>query len=523
VVATDRLWDGFSHRGIRPLPGRHVTDHQMRLYMKFRQTESPTVAAAKASISTATAYRFAHDHRLPSEHQQTRGRRRPDPLADFFETEIVPMLKAAPELRAVAIFEEMQRRHPALSAGVRRTLERRIRSWRALHGADQEVIFRQVHEPGRMGLSDFTDMADLGVTIAGERLDHRLYHFRLVYSGFEHAHVILGGESYVALAEGLQNALWVLGGAPLEHRSDSLSAAFRNLDTDAREDLTRRYDVLCAHYGMQPTRNNRGVAHENGSVESSHGHLKRAVGDALLMRGTTDFDGLVSYRRFIDEIVSRKNARSTKRIEAERPALQPLPGQRTCDHEETVVTITSSGGFMLKKVFYTVPSRLIGHRLRVRLYDARLDLFIGSTPLMTLVRGRADSAGKRAHVVDYRHVIHALRRKPMALLGLVYRDQLFPREAYRQTFDRLLERLPEKSACRLMVNLLALAHERGCEADLATLLAADLVAGQLPDLAALRERFAPNPAALPAVSVHLTPLSAYETLVSNDNDIGAAA
>ena len=92
----------------------------------------------------------------------------------------------------------------------------------------------------------------------------------------------------------------------------------------------------------------------------------------------------------IDEIVSRKNARSTKRIEAERPALQPLPGQRTCDHEETVVTITSSGGFMLKKVFYTVPSRLIGHRLRVRLYDARLDLFIGGTPLMTLVRGRAD-------------------------------------------------------------------------------------------------------------------------------------
>jgi hypothetical protein len=353
--------------------------------------------------------------------------------------------------------------------------------------------------------------------------------------------VILGGESYVALAEGLQNALWALGGAPREHRSDSLSAAFRNLDEDAREDLTRRYDALCAHYGMQPTRNNRGVAHENGSVESSHGHLKKAVGDALLMRGLNDFDGLASYRRFIDEIVSRKNpssghsirlrlteplaslARSTKRIEAERPALQPLPGHRTCDHEETIVTVTSSGGFMLKKVFYTVPSRLIGHRLRARLYDDRLDLFIGGTRLMTLVRGRADASGKHAHVVDYRHVIHALRRKPMALLGLVYRDQLFPRDAYRQTFDRLLERLPEKSACRLMVNLLALAHERGCEADLAALLAADLAAGQLPDLAALRERFAPDPAALPAVTVLLTPLTAYEALVGNDNNIGAAA
>jgi hypothetical protein len=532
--ATDRLWDRSSHRGSAPLPGRHVTDHQMRLYMKFRQTDVPPVAAAKASISTATAYRFEQDRRLPSHHEQTRGRRRPDPLADFFDVEIVPMLKAAPGLRAIAIFEEMQRRHPDLSAGVRRTLERRIRSWRALHGAEQEVIFRQIHEPGRMGLSDFTDMADIGVTIAGERLEHRLYHFRLVYSGFEHpssghsvrlrlaepwaslAHVILGGESYVALAEGLQNALWALGGSPHEHRSDSLSAAFRNLDTDAREDLTRRYDALCLHYGMQPTRNNRGVAHENGSIESSHGHFKKAVKDGLLMRGTSDFDDLRAYRGFIDEIASRKNARSAKRIEAERASLQRLPAQRTCDYEETIVTVTSSGGFMLKKVFYTVPSRLIGHRLRVRLYDDRLDLFIGGTLLMTLTRGRAAATGKRAHVVDYRHVIHALRRKPMALLGLAYRDQLFPRDAYRQTFERLLERIPEKSACRLMVNLLALAHERGCEADLAMLLAADLAAGQLPDLTALRERFAPDPTALPEVVVYLTPLIAYEALVSND-------
>jgi hypothetical protein len=445
-----------------------------------------------------------------------RGRRRPDPLVDFFDAEVVPMLTAAPELRAVAIFDEMQRRHPDLSAGARRTLERRIRGWRAIHGADQEVIFRQLHEPGRMGLSDFTDMADLGVTIAGIRLDHRLYHFRLAYSGFEHAHVILGGESYVALAEGLQNALWALGGAPLEHRSDSLSAAFRNLDHDAREDLTRRYDALCAHYGMQPTRNNRGVAHENGAIESAHGHLKKAASDALLMRGLADFDDLASYRRFIDEIVSRKNAHNAKRIETERPALQRLPGQRTCDHEEMVVTVTSSGGFTLRKVFYTVPSRLIGHRLRVRLYDDRLDVFIGATLLMTLTRGRAAATGKHAHVVDYRHVIHALRRKPMALLNLVYRDQLFPRDAYRLTFDRLLETIPAKSACRLMVDLLALAHERGCEAELAMLLTADLSAAQLPDITALRARFAPDPAALPEIVVQLTPLIAYEALLSTD-------
>jgi len=333
--------------------------------------------------------------------------------------------------------------------------------------------------------------------------------------------VILGGESYVALSEGLQNALWALGGAPREHRSDSLSAAFRNLDKDARADLTRRYDALCAHYGMEPTRNNRGVAHENGSIESPHGHLKKAIKDALLMRGVNDFNDLADYRRFIDEIVSRKNARQAKRIAAERPALQLLPGRRTCDHEETIVTVTSSGGFTLRKVFYTVPSRLIGHRLRVRLRDDRLDLFIGGTHLMTLPRGRADAKGKHGHVVDYRHVIHALRRKPMALLGLVYRDQLFPRDAYRRTFDRLLEQIPERPACRLMVDLLALAHERGCEAELATVLADDLQARRLPDMAALRQRFAPDPATLPQVVVHLTPLIAYEALLGSS--LGEAA
>jgi hypothetical protein len=508
------------------VPGRPATDQQMRLYMDLRRHHPQRVAAAKTGVSERTGRRIESDPRLPSQKAAERPLRRQvaDPLGGLWESDILPLLASRSGVRPVTLLEEMQRRHPDRDWDrLRRTLERRVRAWCAEHGAEREVIFRQDHPPGQQGLSDFTDMADLGIRIAGELLAHRLYHFVLAYSAWEHAEVVLGGESYTALACGLQNALWSLGGAPAEHRSDSLSAAFRNLDTDAREDLTRRYDALCAHYGMQPTRNNRGVAHENGSVESSHGHIKKAVGDALLMRGANDFDGLTSYRRFIDEIVSRKNARSTKRIEAERPALQSLPGQRTCDHEETIVTVTSSGGFMLKKVFYTVPSRLIGHRLRVRLYDDRLDLFIGGTPLMTLVRGRADAAGKRAHVVDYRHVIHALRRKPMALLGLVYRDQLFPRDAYRQTFDRLLERLPEKSACRLMVNLLALAHERGCEAELAALLAADLAAGQLPDLAALRERFAPDATALPAVTVLLTPLTAYEALVGNDNDIGAAA
>jgi hypothetical protein len=233
------------------LPGRHITDHQMRLYMSFRQTEPPVIAAAKAGFGVATAYRIEQDPRLPSHWKAPRERRRRDPLAAVWNSGVVPLLKSVAGLRSVAIFDEIRRRHPEIGAGIRRTLERRIRTWRALNGAEQDVIFRQEHPPGRLGLSDFTDMGEGGVSIAGMPLAHRLYHFRLAFSGWEHAHVVLGGESFVALAEGLQNALWALGRAPLQHRSDSLSAAFRNLDDDARQDQTRRYEVLCAHYGME--------------------------------------------------------------------------------------------------------------------------------------------------------------------------------------------------------------------------------------------------------------------------------
>ncbi len=495
--------------------------------MKFRQTHTTAIAAAKASISTATAYRIEKDGRLPSQKKAPRDRRRPDPLADIFDAEIVPLLKAAPAIRPIASFEERLRRRPELGDGIGRTLERRIRSWRAIHGEEQEVIFRQMHEPGRLGLSDFTVMGNSGVTIAGQPLDHRLYHFRLAYSGFEHAHVVLGGESFVALAEGLQNALWSLGGVPREHRSDSLSAAFRNLDHDARQDLTCRYEDLCSHYGMTPTRNNAGIAHENGSIEGPHGHLKRAIKDALLMKSSSDFDDLAAYRRFVDEIVSRCNARNSKRVDIERAVLQQLPVRRTSDYEEVTVRVTSSGGFTLRRVFYTVPSRLIGHRLRARLFDDRLDVFIGGTQLMSLPRGRASPSGKHDQVVNYRHVIHSLRRKPMALLNLVYRDQLFPREAYRRTFHMLLEQLPERQACRTMVDLLAMAHERGCESELADQLAACLEAGRLPDMGDLRARFAPDPSRLPNVIVRLASLNAYEALIGAshqlDNMAGDAA
>ena len=169
------------------MPGRHVTDQQMRLFMTLRQIHSVPVAAAKAGVSQTTGYRMQSGPTLPSQKKTPRGRRRPDPLADIFAVEVVPLLETSPGLRPVAVYEELLRRHPELGTGIRRTLERRIRAWRAEHGPEQEVIFRQIHTPGKMGLSDCTAMGKLGVTVVGAALDHRLYHFRLAYSGFEHA------------------------------------------------------------------------------------------------------------------------------------------------------------------------------------------------------------------------------------------------------------------------------------------------------------------------------------------------
>jgi hypothetical protein len=485
--------------------------------MNLRRAHRRQTAAAKASFSASTGARLDADPRMPSQKRTPRGRRRADPLEPFWNPEIVPMLGAMPGLRPITVFDEMRRRYPEFSEAWRRTLERRMRLWQALHGPGRDVIFRQEHPPGQQGLSDFTDAAELGVSIAGVPLEHRLYHFRLAFSGWEHVGVVLGGESFVALAEGLQNALWALGGAPAEHRSDSLSAAFRNLDRAAAEDLTQRYEALCAHYGMTPTRNNVGVAHENGAIEGPHAHLKAALGQALLLRGDTDFADLDAYRRLVDELVGRANAARRKALEIERPHLKPLPARRTDDFEEALVTVTRSSGFLLRHVFYTVPSRLIGHRLRVRLYDDRLECFLGGTKVLILPRGRRLAGAlqnRNGHVVDYRHVIHALRRKPMALLNLVYRDQLFPREEYRRTWEALLSAQSARHACRIMVGLLALAHERACEAELAGELEAILEAGELPDLTLLQQRFMPASIAVPAVTVSLPAAIAYDALLS---------
>ena len=498
------------------MPGKPVTDQQARAYMQDRLRHSQRIAAARAGISERTGRRIDADPRLPSQRRPERGRTVPDPLAAVWEPVLLPILERDPAVQAVTLLRHLQMCDPDAFPDdrVRRTLERRVRDWRALHGPARDVIFRQTPDPGRMALSDFTDVAELGVTIAGVPFPHRLFHFVLAYSGWEHVGVVLGGESFTALAENLQNALWTLGGVPREHRTDSLSAAYRNLDAEAAKDVTRRYDDFCAHYGMLASRCNPGEAHENGAVESHNRHLKTALDQALILRGSRDFAELADWRRFVDELVARRNRRRENAVRIEAAALRSLPARRTTDFTEIVAPVTRTGGFLVNSVFYSAPSRLIGQRLRVHVHDDRIEAFLGATQVVSHSRLRSCGDGRRLHRIDYRHVIHALRRKPQALAGSVYRDGLFPRSEYAEAWAALSAALPRRDACRRMVDLLGLAHDEGCEAELAALIAEDLAGGRLPDARQLKPRLAPRHRPLPAdVPVQLTDLASFDALL----------
>jgi transposase InsO family protein len=364
------------------MPGKKITDHQVHQYKQDRGRLTQVAAAARAGLSERSARRIEQSQTLPSQRPARAWRTRADPLGEVWESEVVPLLRADAELNAVTLLEELQRRHPAdFGDGVLRTLQRRLRQWRAIHGAEREVFFAQEHPPGRLGLSDFTVCDDLAVEIGGAAFPHRLYQFALAHSGWRHAAVVTTGESFMALATGLQAALWRLGGVPEEHRTDSLSAAFNNLAEE--QALTRRYEDLCRHYGLRASRCNPGQSNENGSIESRHDSLKTALDQALRLRGSRAFDDVAGYEAFVDQIVQRFNARVSKRLADERAVLRSLPARRTAEYEEIPARVSKYGIFTVKTMQYSAPSQLIGHRLMVRLHERHIECWLGGQCVLT--------------------------------------------------------------------------------------------------------------------------------------------
>ena len=485
--------------------------------MNSRKTKSQELAAAKAGISERSARRIDKAATLTSQNPRRYWRSRADPFVDVWDGELVPLLKSAPKLKAVTLLRKLQADHPdRFGDGLLRTLQRHVRQWRALEGPPKEVFFPQVYAPGHRGLSDFTAMGKLCVTIAGVVFVHILYHFVLAFSRWEHVEVVEGGESFEALSKGLQNALWQAGGAPQEHRTDSLSAAFKNLTEE--QDFTVRYTALLDHYGMAGTRNNRGVSNENGSVESSHRYLKDAIDQALLLRGHRDFDDRAAYESFVREVVMRRNRRNAAAFRVEREQLQDLPQRRTTDFVEEDGRVTRCGMFTISGVLYSAPSRLIGQRLKVRLYSDRLDCYLSGALVLTLARGTRSTITGRGRVIDYRHFIEELKRKPQAFKGLAFRDSLFPHEAYRRTWEQLDLQLTQRQACQTIVALLEMAARDGVEGVLAERLDALLVAGVLPDLKRLREEFAPHTTEVPQITVEIPSVSHYDALLPSAQD-----
>jgi len=486
------------------------TDAEVLLRMRERaKGKTQDQAAARAGMSVRAARTYEQSGKLPSHRKKPRQHRtRPDPFADDWPW-IEQQLQRDPALQATTLFGALCAQYPSRYRETQvRTLQRHIAAWRARSGPDQEVIFPQVHEPGQVAQSDFTHMSDLLITIAGMPFPHLLFHLVLTYSNVE-AVYLCASESFEALAEGVETSLWQLGGVPADHRTDHLSAAIKPLDTAGRAEATTRYQALMAHYGMRPTTNNVGEAHENGDVEQAHYRFKQAVDQALRVRGTRDFATRSAYVRFLDDLVRNRNLTRHDRWAIEQPALRPLPTTRLAPGRELRVSVNRYSTIQVLGNTYSVPSRLIGSTLLIRVRAAELEVYHGPTHLLTLPR----LVGNRRHRIDYRHVSWSLVRKPGAFAHYRYRDDLFPSLVFRQAYDLLTDRRPER-ADREYVRILHLAAST-VEAEVEAALAL-LVAQQVPPtFDAVRELIRPPaPPAVPQLATPDLSLDVYDRLLA---------
>ena len=490
------------------MPGKRITRHQEKLYMNKRQLgHSQTSAAAQSAISERSGRRIENGQRS-STTQPRHWRTREDPFDAIWEKDLAPLLDKEPTLTGLTLWEYLEDHYPdAYPYSLLRTLQRRVKHWRATQGPTQPVIFRQTAEAGRQGLSDFTHPRSV-ITIKNVVFSHLLYQFRFAYSGWRYVQVVLGGESYSALAEGLQAALHLAGGSPLEHRTDSLTAAYNN--RAEQETLAVAYEGLCQHYQIQPTRNNLGVSHENGAIECAHGSFKHRLEQALKLRGSNDFDSVSAYQAFLNQITKRLNKRCQTRFQQEQQVLRPLPADRFMDYSELSIKVTRSSTIDIKRVLYSVPSRLIGETIKVHVHHDRLELFVGQTLAETLPRIYAGKSPNRARRIDYRHLIHSLACKPQAFRFLQFRDDLLPNDHYRQLWQHCDQQFQPQEACKWIVGVLRIAMEQDCETALGLELVAKLEQPQgLPSLKTLQSRYL-GLQAVPILVERQHPLSEYD-------------
>ena len=432
-----------------------VTDEQVRRLRKLSNTEkNQELAAAKAGMDPATARRYLRLERLPSELKKERQwRTREDPFGEVWGA-VQKQIEESPGLEAKTLFEWLQREYPGqFSDGQIRTLQRRIKLWRVTEGPAQEVYFGQVHVPGRLCASDFTHMTELGITLVGQTFEHLVYHFVLTYSNWETG-TICYSESLESLSEGWQNAVWELGAVAVEHRTDSLSSAVNNMSN--LEEFNRRYEGVMRYYGVKPQHTNPASPNENGDCEQSHHRFKRAVEQALLLRGSRDFQGIAEYAQFLKDLFAQRNAGRRARLAEEIAVMRELPARRMESAKRERVKVDSGSLIHVERNAYSVNSRLIGSQVEARLYLDHVEVWYGQKKVEDLPRLR----GRGKHRIDYRHIIEWLVRKPGAFENYRYQEDLFPTSRFRMAYDALRESTPQR-AHKEYLKILKLAAESG--------------------------------------------------------------
>jgi hypothetical protein len=490
-----------------------VTDRLFRRLRKLLQTETTLANAAdKAGVDEKTARKYRDSDRLPTQRQRRHTwRTREDPFQDVWP-ELEEKLRLNPGLEAKTLFVDLQRRFPGrFPDGQLRTLQRRLKFWRATEGPPKEVFFAQIHEPGRLCASDFTHMAELGVTIAGEPFDHLVYHFVLTYSNWETG-TICFSESWESLCEGLQNALWELGGVPRQHRTDRLSAAVKA--DPYPEMFTRRYQALLDHYSLQAQAIQPRQAHENGDVEQSHYRFKQAVDQALMLRASRNFATRGEYEAFLRKVMAGRNSNRRERFAEEQAMLTSLPLRRLEMGRRVTVRVDAGSTIHVGGNVYSVPSRLIGERVEVRVGAERLEVRYGARRVDELPRLR----GRGKQKIDYRHVIDWLMRKPGAFEEYRYRDAMFPTSRFRMAYDALKGNRPARAAREYLEILLLAAQEGETAVDEALRL---LLGGDRPlcaDAVAEAVREGRRPPAVTDVCIIDVDLTMYDRLLQPGED-----
>lgn len=437
-----------------------ITDQQIRRLRRSMQKEKTfSAAAAKAGMDDKTARKYIRAGKLPSELKVEHDwHTRKDPFEQDWP-ELKSMLEVNPGLEAKTLLGHLQEKYPGrYQDGQLRTLQRHVKVWRALEGPPKEVFFAQEHKPGQLCQSDFTSMNDLKITIGDAPFEHLTYHFVLPYSNWETG-TICFSESFEALSEGLQNALWELGGVPATHQSDRLSAAVNNLSTP--EEFTERYQALLAHYRLEGRKINARSAHENGDVEQRHYRFKKALEQALLLRGSRNFQDRQEYQRFIQRLFIQLNAGRRERLGEELKVLKRLPARRLESSKSIKVPVSQGSTIKVDHNVYSVDSRLIGEQVQVKVGALELEVWYAQKCVERLPRLRGRG---RCHI-QYRHIIDWLVRKPGAFENYRYQPDLFPTHRFRMAYDSFKERDATKAAKRYLHLLYLAAYESEIKVD----------------------------------------------------------